>query len=128
MNDAKKARQWTEFLAGRKEIPASHRLLRHFDAGVITRICDCGCNSYDISVPKDSGLEPLLLARGRGGCAGTLGFRLGNREGSIEFDIFVDDRGYLAGVDVSFNANSEAMPDSPQILEPPYQVNGPLTP
>jgi hypothetical protein len=127
MNDANKARHWTEFLGGRKEIPASERLLQQFNAGTITRICDCGCNSYDLSVPKDSGLEPLLPARGRGGCAGTLEFRLGNREGSIEFDVFVDAHGYLAGVDVSFNANSEAMPDSLQILEPPYQVYGRLT-
>lgn len=127
MNDALKARQWTEFLAVRKEIPASERLLQHFNAGIITRICDCGCNSYDITVPRDSGLEPLLPGRARGGCVCTLGFRVDNREGSVEFDIFVDAVGYLAGVDVSFNGNSEAMPDSPQLLEPPYQVYGRLT-
>jgi hypothetical protein len=48
MNDAATARHWTEFLAGRKEITGSERLLQHFNVGTITRICDCGCSSYDI--------------------------------------------------------------------------------
>jgi hypothetical protein len=126
MNDAATARHWTEFLAGRKEITGSERLLQHFNVGTITRICDCGCSSYDIKVPKDLGLQPLLPAKGRGGCVFSMAFNLSDRAGSVEFDVFLDAEGYLAGVDVACNANSEPVPSNPQIVEPPYHVYGPL--
>ena len=66
MNDADKAGQWT----------------------TITRICDCGCNSYDLKVPKESGLRPLIPASQRGGCVFSMQFNLSNRPGTIEIDIF----------------------------------------
>jgi hypothetical protein len=127
MNDAEKARHWTEFLAMRKEFPRSEQLLKHFNAGTITRICDCGCNSYDLRVPKDADLNPLMPTRQRGGCVLSMAFNLSNRPGSIEIDVFVDADGYLAGIDVSCNANSEPVPEKPQLVEPPYHVYGPLT-
>jgi hypothetical protein len=126
LNSPEKARLWTEFLATREEITGSERLLMQFNAGTISRICDCGCNSYDIQVPIDSGLEPLLPSKERGGCAFSVAFSLGNRTGSIEFDVFVNAGGYLAGIDVSCNGNSEPVPEKPQLAEPPYHVNGPL--
>src|ERR1700676_5077453 len=108
MNDAATARHWTEFLASRKEIAGSERLLQHFQAGTITRLCDCGCSSYDIRVPKNSGLQPLLPAKGhRGGCVLSMAFNLSDRTGSVEFDVFLDAEGFLAGVDVACNSNSE---------------------
>jgi hypothetical protein len=126
LNSLEKARLWTEFLAAREEISGCERLLAHFNAGTISRICDCGCNSYDIKVPIDSGLEPLLPSKERGGCAFSMAFNLSNRPGSIEFDVFIDAGGYLAGVDVSCNANSEPVSEKPQLAEPPYHIHGPL--
>ena len=124
MNSGETARRWTEFLASRKEIPRGERLLQHFNAGTITRICDCGCNSYDIKVPRDAEIAPLLPPRGRGGCVFSMAFNLSNRPGSVELDVFVDAEGYLAGVDVSCNANSEPVPDEALLVEPPYHVHG----
>jgi len=127
MNDAAVARHWTEFLASRKEIADSKRLLQHFYAGTITRLCDCGCSSYDIKVSRDSGLQPLLTAKGhRGGCVLSMAFALRDRAGSVEFDVFLDAEGYLAGVDVACNSNSEPVPSNPLLVEPPYHVHGPL--
>jgi hypothetical protein len=128
MNTDETARRWTEFLASRTEIPGSQRLLDHFNAGTITRICDCGCNSYDIKVPHNPGLTPLLTPRGhgRGGCVLSMAFKFSNREGSLEIDLFADSDGYLEGVDVSCNANSEPVPDNPQLFEPPYHIDGAL--
>jgi hypothetical protein len=126
MNDAATARQWTEFLASRKEIAGSERLLQHFQAGTITRICDCGCSSYDIKVPRDSGLQALLPAKDRGGCVLSMAFNLRDRAGSVEFDVFLDAEGYLSGVDVACNANSEPVPANAQLVERPYHVHGPL--
>lgn len=127
MNDAATARHWTEFLAGRKEIAGSERLLQHFKAGTITRLCECGCSSYDVKVSRDSRLQPLLPAKGhRGGCVLSMAFTLRDREGSVEFDVFLDAEGYLAGVDVACSSNSEPVPSNPQLVEPPYHVHGPL--
>ena len=126
MNDAATAQHWTEFLASRKEIAGSERLLQHFTAGTITRLCECGCGSYDLKVPKDSGLLPLLPANGRAGCVLSMAFKLGDHSGSVEIDVFLDAEGYLAGVDVACNANSEPLPSNPQLVEPPYHVHGPL--
>jgi hypothetical protein len=128
MNSKYKARLWTEFIAGQKEFPKSSLLLEHFNAGTITRICDCGCNSYDIKVPHDPGSSPLLPAKqhGRGGCAPSMAFKLSGTEDTLEFDVFVDAQGYLAGIDVSRNANSSPVPEKPQVVEPPYHVHGAL--
>ena len=127
MNSAEKARHWTEFLATRKEFPRSEQILEHFNAGTITRICDCGCNSYDLKVPKNSGLKPLMPASQRGGCVLSMAFYFANRPGSLEFDVFVDADGYLNGVDVSCNANSGQVPNEPELVEPPFHVYGALT-
>jgi hypothetical protein len=126
MNDADKAAQWTKFLAARGDVPASALLLEHFNAGTITRICYCGCNSYDLKVRKESGLRPLIPASQRGGCVFSMQFNLSNRPGTVEIDVFVDPDGYLAGIDVACNANSEPVPENPQLVEPPYHVYGAL--
>jgi hypothetical protein len=127
MNSPEVARKWTEFLAARNEFPRSEQLLAHFNAGTITRICDCGCNSYDLRVPKDAGLKPLMPASQRAGCVLSMAFYFSNRPGSFEIDIFVDADGYLAGIDVSCNANSEPVPVKPELVEPPFHVYGALT-
>ena len=128
MNSAEKARLWTEFMAARKEFPRSALLLEHFNAGTITRICDCGCNSYDVTVPHDSRLTPLLPAKehGRGGCVLSMAFKLSDSQDSLEFDVFADSHGYLAGIDVSCSANSSPVPEKPHLVEPPYYVYGAL--
>jgi hypothetical protein len=56
-----------------------------------------------------------------------MAFYFSNRPGSLEIDIFVDADGYLAGIDVSCNANSEPVPVKPQLVEPPFHVYGALT-
>ncbi len=126
MNSPELASQWTEFVAARKEFPRSEELLEHFNAGTFTRICDCGCNSYDLKVEKHDGLKPLMPARQRSGCVLSVAFYFADRPGSLEIDIFVDADGYLAGVDVACNANSEPVPEKPQLAEPPYHVHGAL--
>ena len=55
-----------------------------------------------------------------------MAFKLNNSEGSLQFDVFADSDGYLAGIDVSCNAYSAPMPEKPQLVEPPYHVYGAL--
>ena len=127
MNDAATARHWTEFLAKRSEIIGGERLLQQFAAGTITRLCDCGCSSYDLKVSRDADMQPLVPAKGhRGGCVLSMAFNLTDRPGTVEFDVFVDSDGFLAGVDVACNANSAPVPPDPRLVEPPFHVHGPL--
>jgi hypothetical protein len=68
------------------------------------------------------------FSRGKGVAEAVLSiaFRMRNRPGSIELDVFADANGFLAGVDVACNANSEPVPGNPELLDAPYHVHGPL--
>jgi hypothetical protein len=69
---------------------------------------------------------PLMPAVQQRGCDLSTAFYFANRSGSLQFDIFVDADRNLGGVDVSCNANSEPVPNEPQIVESPFQVYGAL--
>lgn len=126
VNTVEKAAYWTQFMADRSELRNGPLLLEHFKAGKITRLCDCGCNSYDIDVPADIGLAPLLPESGNSGCALQLEFYTGEEQRTIGIAVFVKDSGYLAGIDVDYCGNSYPMPDVPTIVEPPFSVTGVL--
>jgi hypothetical protein len=126
MNSAEAASRWTSFLASHPEVPHGGLILQHFRAGTITRLCDCGCNSYELAVRSDAGLAPLANPGGRGGCVLSVAFRMRNGFGTIEFDIFADANGYLAGVDVSCNSNSDPVSEDLELEDQPYHVDGTL--
>jgi hypothetical protein len=111
INSASSAASWVSFLSRQSEVPFRSHLQAHFDAGTITRLCDCGCNSFDLNIPTDRMLPPLCPPRSHGGkffelvCESTQG-------SEIAFLLFADDRGYLSGIDVTAGAaNHEPLPD-----------------
>ena len=121
------ALKWTEFVASRPEFSCGDLLVRHFSAGDITRLCDCGCNSYDVNVRHNSDLPPLVPPSEKGGCAFELEFNTDEWGKTVSFTLFVDKDGYLAGLDVDYCANTFAMPENPQLSEPPFHVRGVLS-
>src|SRR5262245_29753208 len=126
-NSEEYARRWVGFLAVRPEIRNAHLLLEHFERGQITRLCDCGCQSFELRTSNVDGLEPLVPASGRGGCVLSMAFYTDEQKEprrTVEFGIFVDAAGYLQGIDVDHCANSYPMPESPILLEPPFHVHG----
>jgi hypothetical protein len=129
-NGVATARRWIEYLASRKDLPLGSAALEHFEAGTITRICDCGCNSFDLSVPNDSKLQPLIRpSDGRSGAILTVGYHTGGGErlaDAVEFVIFADVNGYLSGIDVEFCGNSAPMPEDVVLIEPPFLLQGAL--
>jgi hypothetical protein len=128
-NSADAAARWTRYLASRAYVPRAPLLQQHFASGKITRLCDCGCQSFDFTVESSVPLEPLMPASKRGGCALELGYHvLGGAETKdfVELRIFVDARGYLSGIDVEFRANSAPMPDQVVLVEPPFHIHGAL--
>jgi hypothetical protein len=123
-NTADNAARWTEFLARHTAFPAGERLRRAFSVGRITRLCDCGCNSFDIVVP-DGTVDPLATP-GSHGVVFEIDFHV-NEPGSddrrsLEIIVFADDRGHLAGIEVDYCGNSCAVPHELVIHEPPYHV------
>lgn len=127
-NGIAKAQHWTSFLASRAYIPSGDLLLAHFAAGTVTRFCDCGCNSYEISVDPVAGLNRLSGPSTTGGCVLSLAFKVSGRDDNttLEFGVHVDTRGCLSGLDVDFCANSFPVPDVLTLVEPPFHIYGTL--
>jgi hypothetical protein len=120
-NTAEIASKWVDFLANRPEFPAGSRFLAAFKAGRISRLCDCGCNSFDVDVPSDSSVEPLTKP-GRYGAVFEIDFRTTEENATLEFVVFVGANGHLAGVNVDYCANTFPVPEAPCLIEPPYHV------
>ena len=68
MNSDAKARSWLEFLAGEPFVPFGPTLQAHFNAGTITRLCGCGCNSFDLEISQGVTLEPIVPPGRSGKC------------------------------------------------------------
>ena len=120
-NSEARAFKWVEFVAFRPEFPQGSRLLAAFRAGSITRICDCGCNSFDIEVPAAAGVIPLA-ASGRYGGIFRFEFHTQADGGDLAFRLYADESGHLAGLDVEYRGNSFPVPSEPLLVEPPYNV------
>src|SRR5580704_4534195 len=126
-NSPEAAERWTRFLASRSYIPRAHLIQQHFSSGTLSRLCECGCESFDLKIAEEIVLEPLVPPSGRAGCALELDYYLAETaepRRTVSFRIFVDARGYLAGIDADFQSNSSAMPEQVQLQEPPFHVNG----
>jgi hypothetical protein len=126
-NSLSLARAWTEFIAARPEFTCGELMLRQFSAGEISRLCDCGCNSYDIVVPRDNNLPPLVPPSERGGFVLQLEFNTNESGKTVGFTLFADKDGYLSGLDVDYCGNSFPMPENPSLSEPPFHVYGVLS-
>ena len=109
-NSEAKARGWLEFLAKEPTVPFGGKLRAHFDAGRISRVCECGCNSFDLEIPAGVALEPIAEP-GRPGKVFEVVYE-SNAEAEVAFLIFVDARGYLSSLDVTCgDGNHAPLPD-----------------
>ena len=107
MNDLKTAAHWVEFLADCPEIPFRSRLLEHLAAGQITRLCDCGCNSFDLEIPAGVVLRPLCPPSDGGSrMFFEIAFESSDGRG-VDCLFFADSRGYLQGIDVTHGESNE---------------------
>jgi hypothetical protein len=125
-NTLKVAEHWTEFVASHPSFPVGNRLRAGFRAGKITRLCDCGCNTYDIEVPDTTNIVPLSQPGGGFGSVCEMSFEVrefgAQERKSLEFIVFADARGHFAGLEVDYCATSFPVPENLEILEPPYHV------
>ena len=112
---------WTRMLLGAGGYPAPARLAGQFDAAKITRLCECGCNSFDVEVVGQKRLRPLVLPQGQGGMIFETNLVLDDGR-QIALLVFCDKDGNLAGVDVDFEGNSAPVPSDLVFSSPPVPV------
>jgi hypothetical protein len=99
---------WLEFLANEPAVPFGSTLRTHFDVSTITRLCECGCNSFDEIPEAWSWIPP----RRQGDQESSSRSSTNRMRAEVAFLIFVDSRGYLAGIDVTCgDGNHAQMPD-----------------
>ena len=119
-NSEAKAARWVSHLASHPAVPFGPLLRSHFEAGRISALCQCGCNSFDLEIPAEASLEPIARPGG-GGMFFEIQFA---STGAAELAClcFVDTRGYLAGIDVTCGgANHAPVPDDIQVGEVVYR-------
>jgi hypothetical protein len=124
-NTSEIATRWLEFIASHPAFPAGDKLRAAFHAGKITRLCDCGCNAFEFSVPDEVNVLPLVKEGNYGSICEMLFDAIdpqSQEKGYIEFLVFTDQRGHFAGIDVDYCGNTYPVPESLIIQEPPFHV------
>jgi hypothetical protein len=87
-NDAARAECWKEFILTRCQYPALERLRAHLSAAAPHTFCECGCNSFEMTVPHDA--APPLVVPGRSGMFFEADFRMDDGR-QLEVLLFADE-------------------------------------
>lgn len=122
-NSENTIQNWIMLLSSHTCVPFGPDLRQHFEAGEISRICDCGCNSFDIQIPECVELEPLVPPNpARHGGAAFCEIVLSTKTGiEVCCIFFADSRGFLSGVDITNGVSNHAeMPEDVEISEVKY--------
>ncbi len=114
---------WKNFLVWHSGFPQPERLAAQLAAASFSEFCDCGCNSFAVSVPLELGLAPLSSpGKGYGACFQSASWLQPSGK-SLEFVLFSDEAGNLAFVEIDCNGNSEPVPSIVEVNGPPYHVH-----
>lgn len=108
-NTLSTAADWIESLSNRPELPFAHLLQAHFSQARITRLCDCGCNSFDCEILEPGELGPLFSSVGEVGSFEAV-FESDQHE-PVDVVFYTDKQGCLSGLDVHLGlSNHTPMP------------------
>jgi hypothetical protein len=123
-NSAVLSKQWVEFVARRPEFRTGQKLRAAFERSRITRLCMCGCNSFDLE--PLSGSPPIATPSESGKIAFLMELRSSDPEGLAEFMVYVNGQGQFVGMDVHFNGNCDPMPPALTLDQLPIHLHGEL--
>jgi hypothetical protein len=112
---------WIEFICAHCRFPDPERLRAQFAAARFSDFCDCGCNSFAVSVPSEANIPPIAAKPDRSGFVFEADFAL-DGDLTLEIILFVDRSGHLSYVEIDCCSNTEPVPDEIAINEPPYNV------
>jgi hypothetical protein len=120
MNSPSKAASWVSRLASEPAVPFGNQLQRHFGTAKITRLCQCGCNSFDVEVPASAQLEPLCEPGDGRRMFFEIAFET-DLDSAVACLFFADERGYLAGIDITCGAaNHGPVPENVSVGKVAY--------
>lgn len=112
---------WTDVLQTWCEYPAPRRLASQLGAATITRRCDCGCNSFELTVRDGADPEPLAVP-GSGGMIFEASFELDDGR-QLDVLLFCGPAGNLSEIEVQCQGNSEPVPLNPRFDDRPFRVH-----
>jgi hypothetical protein len=121
--DSQRLKFWVDFIVNHSGFPALDKLAAQFAAASFSEFCNCGCNSFKVSVSDASGLRPIAKPGDRSGVGAVYesSFYLESSGKSLELILFADSAGNLAYVEIDCNANSEPVPEVIRVGKP-YHV------
>ncbi|QBQ97300.1 hypothetical protein [Paraburkholderia pallida] len=124
-NDLQRAAYWIAFIVEHCQFPNRDALAAQFENAEIGELCDCGCNSFALSMPA-RGSVPEISTRGHGyGLVFEADFRdLGEPNGSrsLEILLFTNDSGHLSYVEIDYCGNGLPIPERMNLESAPYHV------
>jgi len=124
-NDVSRAEYWMAFILNRCQFPNPIALAAQFANAEIVELCECGCNSFGLSMTAPESV-PKLSAEGPGNrLVFEADFRARDELGesrSLQILLFADESGHLSYVEIDYCVNAFPMPDHLNLDESPYRV------
>ena len=124
-NDVHLAASWIAFILERCQFPDRDALAAQFANAEIGELCECGCNSFAVSVAALDSVPRLSMA-GRGyGLVFDAAFRDLSEPGesrSLEILLFTNDAGHLSYVEIDYCGNGLPVPERLKLESTPYHV------
>lgn len=120
-NTAERAEFWKEFILTKCDFPAPEKLRSQFAHAELSKFCECGCNSFKVSVHADATV-PVLATPGPYSAVFEANFHLAEEGKTLEIILFTGEDGNLAYVEIDCCANSYPIPETVIAQEPPYHV------
>ena len=121
--DSQRLEFWKRFLVADAGFPYPDRLEAQLAVAAFSEFCDCGCNSFAVSVAQDAGVQPIYEPGHSDGAFFQSAVLLDPSGNSLEIVLFSDEIGNLSFVEIHFNGNSEPVPTAIDVQGPPYHVH-----
>jgi hypothetical protein len=125
MNNQHSAKIWVEFICGKAGFSNPSKLREQFDSASFSEFCDCGCNSFKVSVDKTTGVKPISEPGEYGAFFESDFYEKGDNQDpprTLEFVLFSDEEGYLSYVEIDYCANTFPVPESVEVESEPFHI------
>ena len=124
-NDLHRATAWIAFILERCQFPNRDALAAQFANAGIVEMCECGCNSFALSMAAPE-RSPGIVTSGHGyGLVFEADFRdlaEDGKAGSLEILLFANDSGHLSYVEIDYCGNAFSVPEQMNLESMPYHV------
>lgn len=124
-NDVHRAAAWIAFILERCQFPNREALAARFTNAGIVKVCECGCNSFTLSMAAPE-RAPRIVPSGYGyGLVFEADFRdlaKDGNTGSLEILLFANDSGHLSYVEIDYCGNAFPVPEQMDLESMPYHV------